>query len=415
MKTIVVRNPGRAIALEKAGPNILASVEGGEELAAAVAEETSVTVEDLSEGDRAELEGSPEFITASPMPMRLIEPLPAEPADGPEAETQDANDQFLETVGGAKAAWGIIATGAAASQFTGRDVPVAVLDTGIDRNHPAFAGVNIVARNFTSAGDADLDGHGTHCAGTIFGRDVGGVRIGVARGVTQAFIAKVIPAESDALIDALNWVFGQGARVASMSLGYDFPGWVGELQTDRGIPEPAAVSMALRDFRANIASFDALMGLFRAQAMTGGGMVVVAASGNESERALTLPQKKYTISASPPSAAIGVIAVGAVRRTPGGLKVADFSNTAPQVAAPGVGILSAKKGGQALVAMNGTSMACPHVAGLAALYWDQAIHGAGGAPGADTIVARLIGRAQTTKLAPGFSRVDVGDGLAVAP
>ena len=413
MKTIVVRNPAGAIALEAAPSSILVGGAGGEELASAVAEETTVTVEDLSETERAELDASPEFLTASPMKLRLIRPVPA---DGPDAGAQAEHDAFVENdASGNRTAWGVLAIGAAGSQLTGRDVPVAVLDTGIDKAHPAFDGVDLIRENFTDESDDDTDGHGTHCAGTIFGRDVAGIRIGVARGVTRAFIAKVIPAGSDALIAALNWAAQQGARVASMSLGYDFPDWVRELRDEHGIPEPAAISMALRDFRANIASFDALMGLFRAQALAGGGMVVIAASGNESERTLPPPRRPYTISASPPSAANGVIAVGALGRSAAGLRVAEFSNTSPQLAAPGVGILSALAGTQGLVAENGTSMACPHVAGLAALYWDQGLHGVGGAPGPDAIVNRLIGRAQTARLAPGFTRGDVGEGLPVAP
>ena len=69
---------------------------------------------------------------------------------------------------------------------------VAVLDTGIDPNHVAFNGVNLTRRNFTAEGDDDLHGHGTLCAGTIFGRDVNGLRIGVARGVSDAIIGKVL-------------------------------------------------------------------------------------------------------------------------------------------------------------------------------------------------------------------------------
>lgn len=406
MKTIVVRNPAAAIAFGSTRRAMTTGLEL-ERLAAAAAEGTSISVEDLSERERADLRSSGSHLIAAPMPLRLVEPRRSSDAEG-------SYDPFVEQDGnGGKAAWGVLATGAAHSRFTGRDVPVAILDTGIDRNHPAFNGVSIVAENFTSGPDEDVEGHGTHCAGTIFGRDVDGIRIGVAPGVARAFVAKVIPAGSDALVDALNWAFRSGARVASMSLGYDFVAWADELKADHGYPRPAAISKALRDYRENIATFDAQMSLFRAQSLNGaGGMVVVAASGNESERRR---QRPYTISASPPSAAIGVVSVAAVERAPGGLGVAEFSNTSPRLCAPGVGILSARAGGAGLVALDGTSMACPHVAGLAALYWDQAIHGPGGETGWETIVGRLAGRARSTDLAAGFERLDVGDGLAVAP
>ncbi|WP_211193338.1 S8 family serine peptidase [Actinoplanes sp. TBRC 11911] len=84
------------------------------------------------------------------------------------------------------------AVGAAGSPFTGASVRVAVLDTGIDAAHPAFTGVSLTQKDFTGEGDGDENSHGTHCAGTVFGRDVGGTRIGVARGVTDVLIGKVL-------------------------------------------------------------------------------------------------------------------------------------------------------------------------------------------------------------------------------
>jgi subtilisin family serine protease len=116
------------------------------------------------------------------MPIALIEPVssPGDRTTGP-AE--------------AVAAWGIEAVGASTSPFTGKGVTVAVLDTGIDKGHPAFAGVEITGRNFTAGTPDDIsdtNSHGTHCAGTIFGRAVAGTRIGVAPGVSRAVIGKVL-------------------------------------------------------------------------------------------------------------------------------------------------------------------------------------------------------------------------------
>jgi subtilisin family serine protease len=80
--------------------------------------------------------------------------------------------------------------GADTSPFSGDGIVVAVLDTGIDASHPAFEGVDIVQKDFTGEGVGDQHGHGTHCAGTIFGRTSEGTRIGVAPGVKKALIGK---------------------------------------------------------------------------------------------------------------------------------------------------------------------------------------------------------------------------------
>ncbi len=136
--------------------------------------EPRIEMESLESRDVGELARDPEVAAITPpMPTRLIEPMEAEQAaDGD--------------------AWGIAAVRADVSTFTGADTVVAVLDTGIDRSHPAFAGVDVVENDFSGTGDGDRQGHGSHCAGTVFGRDVDGARIGVARGVTRALIGKVL-------------------------------------------------------------------------------------------------------------------------------------------------------------------------------------------------------------------------------
>nr|WP_229419583.1 S8 family serine peptidase [Pseudoduganella dura] len=116
----------------------------------------------------------------------MIEPLDARPA-------------------GVETGWGITAVGADRSRFSGAGVTVAVLDTGIDAAHPAFSGVQLVQQDFSGDGDGDAFGHGTHCAGTILGRDVGGTRIGVARGVTRALIGKVLGNDGSGSTDMVAW------------------------------------------------------------------------------------------------------------------------------------------------------------------------------------------------------------------
>src|SRR5262249_4677245 len=87
--------------------------------------------------------------------------------------------------------------------------------------------------------DGDKQGHGTHCAGTIFGRAVDGKRIGVAPGVTKALIGKVLADDgggnSDMIFAGIQWAVTEGAQVISMSLGFDFPGSVKRM-TDDGWP-----------------------------------------------------------------------------------------------------------------------------------------------------------------------------------
>jgi subtilisin family serine protease len=147
-------------------------------------DDLSLTVADLNLKEiHAARQDSKVLGVVPPMPLRLIQGLDSRPDAIP------------------KTSWGVEAVGAARPvkpgqhRMTGEGVTVAVLDTGIDKQHPAFQGVIIVPKNFTGEGEDgsvdDLVGHGTHCAGTIFGRDVDGVRIGVAPGVTRALVGRV--------------------------------------------------------------------------------------------------------------------------------------------------------------------------------------------------------------------------------
>jgi len=331
------------------------------------------------------------------IPMRLITPVPT-----PEDTAQPA--------GGT--AWGITAVKADASSFDGSDVIVAVLDTGIAKNHPAFAGVTLVEQDFTGEGNGDTHGHGTHCAGTIFGRDVDGTRIGVARGVKKALIGKVLGGEgggSDAIVRAINWAVEEGANVISMSLGIDFPGFVDFLVKNQGLPIDLATTTALEGYRQNVLLFERLASLVRAREAFGETTLIVAAAGNESRRD---ENADFEIACSPPAVSEGLIPVAALGLSNGKFSVAPFSNTNVLVSGPGVGIQSARHTG-GLVSMSGTSMATPHVAGVAAL-WMQRLAQDGPVSGS-LLKARLIASGTLANITGAFDVADVGSGMVQSP
>lgn len=323
---------------------------------------------DVSEKDRFDVQKDPQVHAAAPeMPVRLIHPA-SQPGTAAAVDPPAVS-------------WGITAVGADRSGFTGQGVRVAVLDTGIDpkyAEHPAFKGVQVVSKNFTLESDGDEHGHGTHCAGTIVGRDVNGCRIGVARGVTDLLVGKVLGraggGTTAGIIEGIMWAYQKGADVISMSLGMDFVSYRDALVRN-GYEDTQATAEALSAFGDNLRLFDRLAALVLAGVVVGNraevpGAVVVVAAGNESRRS-----KGLVVRAGPPGASAPFIPVAALdphEVQPGRLGLADFSNRGAQVTAPGVDIWSAALGG-GLRPDSGTSMAAPHVAGVTALYTERLI------------------------------------------
>ncbi len=213
---------------------------------------------------------------------------------------------------------------------TGKGVKVAVLDTGIDTDHPDLVvagGVNFVGtkEGSTTASDwNDNHGHGTHCAGIIAGRNNTIGVVGVAPDAAL-YGVKVLSDSGSGytsdIIQGLDWCISHGIKVVSMSLG-------------------GSGTTSLK------AACD------RAYAS---GVLIVAAAGNSAGAVMY------------PAAYTSVIAVSA---TTSQNQLASFSNRGSQIelAAPGVSIYSTYKNG-GYAHMSGTSMACPHVAGAAVLAW----------------------------------------------
>jgi subtilisin len=276
--------------------------------------------------------------------------------------------------------WGLQVTGVGAAAETGAGTTVAVLDTGLDLEHPDFAGRDIESRSFVEGGGTAQDGHGhgTHCTGTACGplTPETGRRYGIAH-EARILVGKVLSDEgqgTDAeILAGISWAIESGATVVSMSLGAD----VDEVST-------AYETIGRRALAA--------------------GTLIVAAAGNNAARA----DGEYGFVGVPANSE-SIMAVGAVD---GALAIADFSarsSSAPggqvDLVAPGVDVYSAWPLPERTNTISGTSMATPHVAGIAAL-WSQRT----GATG-EALWSELVRAARRLPLAS----EDAGAGLAQAP
>ncbi|MFJ5926274.1 S8 family serine peptidase [Kitasatospora sp. NPDC092948] len=210
----------------------------------------------------------------------------------------------------------------------GEGVTVAVIDSGVDPNHPDLAGHVLPGYDPSGGGhETDTsDPHGTGVASLIAGQGHGtghadGV-VGLAPGVKILPIYKTGAGDRDGIPDAIKWAVDNGAKVINISQG-------GPATSAR---ESDAVAYAYEH-----------------------DVLIVAATGNDGS------------SVGYPAADPGVLAVGAVSQD---LKIWAKSNFGPQVllSAPGVRIVSAGgcSGGQYCMG-DGTSFAAPYVAATAAL------------------------------------------------
>lgn len=242
--------------------------------------------------------------------------------------------------------WGLVKIGAASAWDTttgGSNVVVAVLDTGVDAAHPDLSGKMLLGANCLTlpcapGGAGDVHGHGTHVAGTAAA--LGNNSIGIA-GVAFSSATQILPVK--VLSDDGS---GSSAGIAA--------GIVWATNAIVGVGKKGIINMSLGGFGYSQAMQDAVAYAIGAG---GGSVLVVAAMGNEF--------KRYGIVY--PAALTGVMAAGA---TDGNDAKVDFSNTGLHISvgAPGRDVYSTIPGG-AYAYYSGTSMASPHVAGLAALVW----------------------------------------------
>ncbi|MEX0170902.1 S8 family serine peptidase [Streptomyces sp. LMG1-1-1.1] len=229
--------------------------------------------------------------------------------------------------------------------LTGKGVKVAVLDTGADLAHPDLVGRIAETRSFIEGQEvADRGGHGTHVASTIGGSGAGsdGKEKGVAPGATLA-VGKVLSDQGfgteSQIIAGMEWAAKDvDAKIVSMSLGSSEP-------SDGTDPMAQAVNTLSAET----------------------GALFVIAAGNSGAPG----------SIGSPGAADAALTVGAVDSDD---RAAYFTSQGPRhgdqalkpdVSAPGVDILAARSqlvpGSGLYTSMSGTSMATPHVAGVAAL------------------------------------------------
>jgi len=231
--------------------------------------------------------------------------------------------------------WGVkhIGAGNVHPSNKGTGIKVAIIDTGIDYTHPDLDDNYKGGYDFRNNDDNPMDdhGHGTHCAGTIAAKDNGEGVIGVA---PEAFIygVKVLSSSGSGylsdVVAGIEWAAENGMDIISMSLGTDY-----NYQTLQNACNQAAAA----------------------------GVILVAAAGND--YSIRRGSERDTVDY--PARYSSVIAVGATGNTD---TKASFSSTglALELAAPGVDIKSTYRGGGYAFG-SGTSMACPHVAGTAAL------------------------------------------------
>jgi subtilisin family serine protease len=231
--------------------------------------------------------------------------------------------------------WGAI-TGNALSTFrwhsdaAGNGVDVYVIDTGIKLTHQEFEGRAVWGANYVDSIRDDNNGHGTHCAGTI-----GGYSVGIAR-YSRLVAVRVLNGQ------------GSGTNSGVIS-GINY---AANTARSRGVPSVASMSLG--------GSYNAAMNNAVTN-LVASGVTCAVAAGNDNANACN-----YSPASTPNAITVGSTSTDASNRD----IRSSFSNwgNCVDVFAPGSNIYSCGiSSNSAYSTLSGTSMACPHVAGLAAV------------------------------------------------
>jgi subtilisin len=297
-------------------------------------------------------------------------------------EAAAAAEALVAAIDESQATWGLQVTKVVNCCRTGKGIRVAVLDTGFDLQHPDFAGRSITTQSFIAGQEVqDGHGHGTHCIGTALGAKCPGVqpRYGVAH-EAEIFAGKVLSnagsGSDTGILAGIEWALQNKCAVISMSLG---------AATQPNQPFSQVFERVAR----------------RAQEQ---GTLIIAAAGNESGRPASIKPVGHPANCPSIMAVAAMDVQGAIAR---------FSNRGlnpdggqVDIAGPGVDVHSSWPLPTRYRRISGTSMATPHVAGIAALYAEADATARGAALG-----RLLTGRAQRLTLAS----EDVGAGMVQAP